>query len=96
MGQTNGRRAGCRVFTTAIAAVWPQLGYLYFLSMAALAFIPITMVIAVFRYDLFDIDRILSATATYNLLAVILLNFIVDLAYSWLDPRIRRAGGGRS
>ena len=35
-------------------------------------------------------------TTVILLLAVILLNFIVDLAYSWLDPRIRRAGGGRS
>ena len=39
---------------------------------------------------------LLMGTTVILLLAVILLNFIVDLAYSWLDPRIRRAGGGRS
>ncbi len=38
---------------------------------------------------------LLMGTTVILLLAVILLNFIVDLAYSWLDPRIRRAGGGR-
>ena len=38
---------------------------------------------------------LLMGTTVILLLAIILLNFIVDLLYTWLDPRIRR-GGGRS
>ena len=44
------------------------------------------------------IDRdytLLMGTTVILLLAIILLNFIVDLLYTYLDPRIRR-GGGRS
>lgn len=42
-------------------------------SMGALGFIPIFLVIAVTRYNLFDVDRLLSATASYTVLGVILL-----------------------
>ena len=35
---------------------------------------------------------LLMGTTVILLLVVIVLNFIVDLAYSWLDPRIRRGG----
>ena len=39
---------------------------------------------------------LLMGTTVILLLAVIILNFIVDLAYSWIDPRIGRGRGGRS
>ncbi|MGB0785118.1 MAG: ABC transporter permease [Alphaproteobacteria bacterium] len=35
---------------------------------------------------------LLMGTTVILLLAIIFLNFLVDLTYSWLDPRIRRSG----
>ena len=39
---------------------------------------------------------LLMGTTVILLIAVILLNFIVDLAYSWIDPRIGRSRGGQA
>ena len=35
---------------------------------------------------------LLMGTTVILLLVVIFLNFIVDLTYAWLDPRIRKRG----
>lgn len=36
---------------------------------------------------------LLMGTTVILLLVVIVLNFLIDLAYAWLDPRIRKGGG---
>lgn len=46
--------------------------WLFRMSAATLVFIPLALLVAVLRYDLWDIDRLLSATASYNMLLVLL------------------------
>jgi class 3 adenylate cyclase len=55
-----------------VPALDPRLGWLWFASFAAAPLSPLSLVISVVRFNLFDIDRILSAAASYNLLAVLL------------------------
>lgn len=56
-----------------IGAYWPTLAWLSFLTHIAAASLPIALLIAIHRYNLFDIDRLIGATATYNTLAVLFL-----------------------
>jgi class 3 adenylate cyclase len=57
----------------ALVAVWPELWWLYDVTWNALYFIPICVLIAILRYNLADIDRLISATAAYTALAVVFL-----------------------
>ncbi len=50
----------------------PRFGWLFLASSWAIALIPLSLLISVMRFNLFDIDRLLSATASYNILAVLL------------------------
>jgi class 3 adenylate cyclase len=56
----------------AIAALDARFGGLVFASFWALFLFPFFLVVSVVRFNLFDIDRILSAVASYNILAVLL------------------------
>jgi class 3 adenylate cyclase len=56
----------------ALTAIEPRFGWLFFVSFWALPLFPLALVISVLRFNLFDIDRILSAAASYNVLAVVL------------------------
>ncbi|MBW2314903.1 MAG: adenylate/guanylate cyclase domain-containing protein [Deltaproteobacteria bacterium] len=48
-------------------AVWnPVLIPFVFVSYGAFALVPIGVVVAIVRYNMFDIDRMISATASYN------------------------------
>jgi hypothetical protein len=58
--------------TDVVAALAPSLWWLHEIAVAAEAVIPICIVIAIVRYHLFDIDRLISATAVYSVLTVIL------------------------
>lgn len=75
-----------------------QLGYvggmgpeLYAAAWFSTLLLPIGIVIAILRFNLFDIDRILSATATYGTLLFLLgVGVLVLLPYlaGWLAPAV--------
>jgi class 3 adenylate cyclase len=50
------------------AAVDPDLVWLWSISLSALVAIPLSIFFAITRANLFDIDRVISTTATYSLL----------------------------
>ena len=58
--------------TVALIVLYPRFGWLWFPSFWVVLLLPLSLVISVVRFNLFDIDRILSATASYNILAVLL------------------------
>ena len=60
------------IATSALATIAPRFTLVTVYGMTALAIIPICIVVAVARYNLFDVDRLLSATASYNILIVLL------------------------
>lgn len=57
-----------------VRVFYPSLGWLFYtLVPLALAFIPLCIFVAIVRFNLFDIDRLISATAAYTILSVLLL-----------------------
>jgi class 3 adenylate cyclase len=58
---------------TVLTAYEPRFTPLLVISIASLGLIPIALLIAVVRYDLIDVDRLISATASYSMLGVLLL-----------------------
>jgi class 3 adenylate cyclase len=56
-----------------VATVEPKLLPLAFPARLFGALVPISILIAIARYDLFDIDRLFSATVSYTVLGVLLL-----------------------
>jgi class 3 adenylate cyclase len=65
------------VATTAVAAANPSSFPVLIISMATLALIPISIVIAIIRYNLFDIDQLINSTASYTLLGMLLAAVIL-------------------
>jgi class 3 adenylate cyclase len=61
------------VVAAAASAVEPGLWWLYELATVAPVLLPVCVLIAIVRSNLFDIDRVISATASYNVLIVVLL-----------------------
>jgi hypothetical protein len=59
--------------TNVVTAFAPSLWWLHELSMVAHVLIPICLCIAIIRYNLFDIDRLISATAASSILLVVLV-----------------------
>lgn len=57
----------------AIAALEPSWWWLHEATTISLVAIPICLVIALSRYDLFDINRLISLTASYTILSLILV-----------------------
>ncbi|MEM7413429.1 MAG: adenylate/guanylate cyclase domain-containing protein [Myxococcota bacterium] len=55
-------------------------------SLLALLFMPVCLTLALVRYNLFDIDRLISVTASYSLLGVVALAFGIGVA-----PRVAAA-----
>jgi class 3 adenylate cyclase len=72
-----------------LSTLEPRLGWLAYASWGALALVPLSMLVSVARFNLFDVDRILSATASYNILAVLL-----GAGTLILVPRIAEAVSG--
>ncbi len=59
------------------ALVRPDWWWLYELSVTALILLPIAILIALVRDHLFDVDRLLTAAASYTLLCALLLGSII-------------------
>ena len=57
----------------ALAIYEPGLVPVALVSLSLLALLPLCLLISVARYNLFDIDRLISATASYNTLLVLLV-----------------------
>jgi class 3 adenylate cyclase len=83
----------CAVVPMAIAAGMsafdPRFGWLFFASFWVVPLLPLSLVISVVRFNLFDIDRLLSAAASYNVLAVVL-----GAGALIVVPRIAEAASG--
>src|SRR5262249_41937602 len=56
-----------------VAVAAPPLWWLHQVSMIAVVLTPICIFAAIVRCNLFDIDRLISTTATYTLLSVLFL-----------------------
>jgi hypothetical protein len=69
-----------------VTALDPSLRWLHELSMIATVLIPICICIAILRVNFFDIDRLISSTAVYSLLLVLLLGGML-----LVTPRLARA-----
>lgn len=61
------------VFGYAVAAMDPRFAPLAFVTVGATVCFPIFLAIAIVRFDLLDVDRLLSATASYNLALVLIV-----------------------
>src|SRR5581483_6436323 len=59
--------------TNVVTALVPSLWWFHEISMIAPVLIPICLCIAVIRFNFFDIDRLISATAVYSILSVLLI-----------------------
>jgi class 3 adenylate cyclase len=68
---------------------WQRLQPLLWPSLAFTVLIPLSLLVAIARYNLFDIDRLLSATASYNVVAATLV-----AAGLLVVPRVAAAASG--
>jgi hypothetical protein len=55
-----------------LAILNPRLWWVQEASMSAIVLIPLCLTIAILRFNLFDIDRLISATATYSILLILI------------------------
>ena len=60
------------VLAAGVSSFQPRYGWLFFASALAVPILPASLLISAVRFNLFDIDRILSATASYNILLFVL------------------------
>ncbi len=81
----------------AVGAVVPSLWWLHEPAVIAEILVPLSVVIAIVRSNLFDVDRLITGTAVYSLLSVILLAALLFVVpqVAWavskaggMDPRI--------
>jgi class 3 adenylate cyclase len=73
--------------SSGLAVLYPDLWRLQWLGRSAAVFIPLSILISVLRFNLFDIDRLISATASYSILGTVVL-----LVLHAGVPAIARAG----
>jgi class 3 adenylate cyclase len=71
---------------TSVVAVAPDAFILYTVSGLGLPLIPIAFLIAIVRYNLFDIDRLVSTAASYSVLSIVFLGGVLLVV-----PRIAQA-----
>jgi len=82
--------AGLPLVIASVVAVFDlRLSGLFFASFWALPLFPITFLISILRFNFFDVDRLLSATASYNVLLVLLATGVLVLV-----PRLAEAASG--
>ena len=74
------------VASLAIVAIAPQLWWLYSVLWNSLGLIPVFLFIAIVRYNLGDVDRLISATASYTVLSIVLLAGLLAVV-----PRLSQA-----
>ena len=83
LNRVHRRRKGVRLFqgllqlltlalAGALAAIDLRFSSLFLASFWALPLFPAFLLVSIARFNLYDVDRILSATASYNILAVLL------------------------
>jgi class 3 adenylate cyclase len=63
----------------SLFGVQPKLRWIYELSLTATVFIPICLYVAFIRYNLYDIDRLITTTIAYSLLAPLFLGTLFTL-----------------
>jgi len=80
---------GPLAFAGATSNLDPRLHWLWLASFSFLPLFPLSLVVSVVRFNLFDIDRVLSATASYNVLAV-----LVGAGALVVVPRVAEAASG--
>ena len=56
-----------------IAAVEPDLTGVFFATLVTLALVPLSLIISITRFNIADIDRVISATVSYNVLLALAL-----------------------
>jgi class 3 adenylate cyclase len=59
------------VVASILSGIDPRFGSLFFASFWAVSLAPVFLVVSILRFNLFDVDRLLSATASYNILLVL-------------------------
>jgi hypothetical protein len=64
----------------------PWLDELYLVSALALILLPLGTLVGLLRYNLFDVDRLISATLSYNLVGVAVVAFALGMV-----PRVAHA-----
>ena len=62
------------------------------LALAATAIFPVSIVVAIARFNLFDVDRLISATATYNLMILAVVAGVLLVAPAAADLAWRTFG----
>jgi len=67
------------LFAAALGAIDPGFWWLYELSLVFTALTPFCIFIAFVRFNFLDIDRLLSATAAYSLLSVVILSVLFSV-----------------
>jgi class 3 adenylate cyclase len=72
---------------TAFVAAFPSTFFLYTVSGLGLPLIPLSFLFAIVRYNLFDVNRLISIAASYSLLTVVVLGAVL-----FLVPRIAGLG----
>jgi class 3 adenylate cyclase len=75
-----------------LAVLDPEFRLLFLFSQAAMNAFPIAILISIVRYNLFDIDRVISATASYNVLAVLLIAVGLAVVPSLAEASANLAG----
>jgi class 3 adenylate cyclase len=67
------------IFAAALGAIDPGFWWLYEISLVATAFTPFCIFIAFVRFGFLDIDRLLTVTAAYSLLSVVVLSVLFSV-----------------
>jgi len=65
------------LFANLVTLYLPALWWLHDLAAIAMVLIPICLLIAITRFNLLDIDRLITSTAIYSILSVLLLALIL-------------------
>ena len=74
------------LFAAVLAAIDERFTPIYLISLTALGCIPLSLLISVARYNLFDIDRLISATVSYNVVLIVLVAAVLAVV-----PRVAQA-----
>lgn len=76
----------------ALATLEPRLWHFHTSAVTALALIPLCILIAIIRFNLFDIDRLISETAAYSILLVTLISIVLLAGPSFSQAANRVTG----
>ena len=77
------------LLTDLVTALVPRLWWLHEAAVIAEAAIPLSIITAIVRFNFFDIDRLIAATAVYTFLSIVLLAGLFTL----VPPAARIASG---